>query len=401
MEATESGGGYTLDGREDVRDRRSHRRPRSSSSRARPARRGTDGISFFTVAGDADGPHPHAARDDGHDAQAGEARVRQRRGRRRSASTGRRLGRVLARRSTRPRSRSRNEMMGGAQKVLEMSVEYAKVRVQFGRPIGSFQAIKHKCADMLLEVESGKSAAYYASWAAAEDNDELPGGRRARRRRTAPRRTSTPPPRTSRSTAASASRGSTPRTSTSSARSAPRSSSATRRTTASCSRSASASDRPVRSARSLNDPELEFTVAAFNAHWGVGAVRALRSGARFDVAAIVRGFDADVVVVPEVVARPRRSRHARRARRRRLPGRDRCRSRPTSTATANRGRGHPGEGVWELAMCSRLPVTRGGRSRSARPRAIPSGPRSALACTVDVNGTPVDIVGVHVSSKLW
>jgi alkylation response protein AidB-like acyl-CoA dehydrogenase len=67
-----------------------------------------------------------------------------------------------------------NEMMGGAQRVLDMSVEYAKVRVQFGRPIGSFQAIKHKCADMLLEVESGKSAAYYASWAAAEDNDELP-----------------------------------------------------------------------------------------------------------------------------------------------------------------------------------------------------------------------------------
>jgi alkylation response protein AidB-like acyl-CoA dehydrogenase len=67
-----------------------------------------------------------------------------------------------------------NEMMGGAQKVLEMSVDYAKVRVQFGRPIGSFQAIKHKCADMLLEVESGKSAAYYASWAAAEDNEELP-----------------------------------------------------------------------------------------------------------------------------------------------------------------------------------------------------------------------------------
>ena len=67
-----------------------------------------------------------------------------------------------------------NEMMGGAQFVLDMSVQYAKDRVQFGRPIGSFQAIKHKCADMLLEVESGKSAAYYASWAAAEDNEELP-----------------------------------------------------------------------------------------------------------------------------------------------------------------------------------------------------------------------------------
>jgi alkylation response protein AidB-like acyl-CoA dehydrogenase len=67
-----------------------------------------------------------------------------------------------------------NEMVGGAQKVLEMAVDYAKVRVQFGRPIGSFQAIKHKCADMLLEVESAKSAAYYAAWAAAEDNEELP-----------------------------------------------------------------------------------------------------------------------------------------------------------------------------------------------------------------------------------
>jgi alkylation response protein AidB-like acyl-CoA dehydrogenase len=66
------------------------------------------------------------------------------------------------------------EQVGGAQRVLEMAVDYAKNRVQFGRPIGSFQAIKHKCADMLLEVESAKSAAYYAAWAAAEDNDELP-----------------------------------------------------------------------------------------------------------------------------------------------------------------------------------------------------------------------------------
>ena len=66
------------------------------------------------------------------------------------------------------------EQVGGAQRCLDMSVEYAKVRVQFGRPIGSFQAIKHKCADMLLEVESAKSAAYYAGWCAAEMNDELP-----------------------------------------------------------------------------------------------------------------------------------------------------------------------------------------------------------------------------------
>ncbi len=66
------------------------------------------------------------------------------------------------------------EQVGGAQQCLDMAVEYAKQRVQFGRPIGSFQAIKHKCADMLVQVESAKSAAYYAGWAASEDNDELP-----------------------------------------------------------------------------------------------------------------------------------------------------------------------------------------------------------------------------------
>ena len=79
--------------------------------------------------------------------------------------------------------------------------------MQFGRPIGSFQAIKHKCADMLVSVESGKSAAYFAAWAAADADEELPLAARWRRR-TARRRTSTPPPRTSRSTEASASPGS-------------------------------------------------------------------------------------------------------------------------------------------------------------------------------------------------
>jgi alkylation response protein AidB-like acyl-CoA dehydrogenase len=65
------------------------------------------------------------------------------------------------------------EQVGGAQFVLDMAVQYAKDRIQFGRPIGSFQAIKHKCADMLLEVESAKSAAYYGLWCASELNDEL------------------------------------------------------------------------------------------------------------------------------------------------------------------------------------------------------------------------------------
>jgi alkylation response protein AidB-like acyl-CoA dehydrogenase len=61
------------------------------------------------------------------------------------------------------------EMMGGAQKVLEMTVDYAKVRVQFGRPIGSFQAVQHKCANMMIDVEGAKSAAYYASWAVSNE----------------------------------------------------------------------------------------------------------------------------------------------------------------------------------------------------------------------------------------
>ena len=67
-----------------------------------------------------------------------------------------------------------NEMVGGAQRLVDETVKYAAERIQFGRAIGSFQAIKHKCADMLLEVESAKSAAYYAGWCAAELNDELP-----------------------------------------------------------------------------------------------------------------------------------------------------------------------------------------------------------------------------------
>jgi alkylation response protein AidB-like acyl-CoA dehydrogenase len=65
------------------------------------------------------------------------------------------------------------EMVGGAQRCLDMAVQYAKDRVQFGRPIGQFQAIKHKCAEMLLQIESGRTATYYAMWVAAKDDPEL------------------------------------------------------------------------------------------------------------------------------------------------------------------------------------------------------------------------------------
>jgi alkylation response protein AidB-like acyl-CoA dehydrogenase len=64
------------------------------------------------------------------------------------------------------------EQSGGAQRVLEMAVEYARTRHQFGRPIGSYQAIKHRCAEMLMKVEHAKSTAYHAA-RVTDDPEEL------------------------------------------------------------------------------------------------------------------------------------------------------------------------------------------------------------------------------------
>jgi alkylation response protein AidB-like acyl-CoA dehydrogenase len=64
------------------------------------------------------------------------------------------------------------EMLGAADVVLSMTVQYAKDRVQFGRPIGSFQAVKHRCADMLVDVEGMRSSAYYAAWAVGAGDPE-------------------------------------------------------------------------------------------------------------------------------------------------------------------------------------------------------------------------------------
>ncbi len=61
------------------------------------------------------------------------------------------------------------EAIGVAQRALDLSVAYANERTQFGRPIGSFQAVKHKCVDMMVGIETARSLAYYAAWAVAED----------------------------------------------------------------------------------------------------------------------------------------------------------------------------------------------------------------------------------------
>lgn len=66
------------------------------------------------------------------------------------------------------------EMVGGAEKLRESALDYSMMRMQFGRAIGSFQAIKHKSVDMLVDVELARSAAYYAADAAAQDDGDLP-----------------------------------------------------------------------------------------------------------------------------------------------------------------------------------------------------------------------------------
>ncbi len=66
------------------------------------------------------------------------------------------------------------ESTGLAQRTMEMAVEYAKDRQQFGRPIGSYQAVSHRCAQMLLETENSRSAVYGAAWAADAEPDSLP-----------------------------------------------------------------------------------------------------------------------------------------------------------------------------------------------------------------------------------
>ena len=172
MEATADGsGGHTLSGTKMfVLD--GHTAGLIVVAARRPGSEGTEGISFFTVDADAEGltraPLPTM------DQTRKQARLEF------SSVPARLVGEEAAGWAALSKTLDQAavclcaEMVGGAQRVLDMSVEYAKVRIQFGRPIGSFQAIKHKCADMLLEVESAKSAAYYAGWAAAEDNDELP-----------------------------------------------------------------------------------------------------------------------------------------------------------------------------------------------------------------------------------
>ena len=162
-----------------------------------------------------------------------------------------------------------------------------------------------------------------------------------------------------------------------------------RPTTASCLPNASASER-------------DFTVASFNAHWGFGRYGRVR-GVRFDAARVVRDFGADLVVVAESwrddagvgMLDPLRDDGYCVETVELMPLRLRPRSRNSVRHAV------PYEGKWELAVCSRFPVLERELIPMGVVRTDAAGLRHALSLTVDIAGTAVEVIGIHVSSKVW
>ena len=171
MVATPAGGGYRLDGvKSFVLD--GHTADLIVVLARRSGSSGDDGLSLFTVAGDAPGLARQLLKT--ADMTRKQARLVF------DSVPAELLGEAggaavpFARTLDQAAVCLCSEMIGGADKLRESAVDYAKLRVQFGRTIASFQAIKHRCADMLVDVELAKSAAYYAAEAAAENDPELP-----------------------------------------------------------------------------------------------------------------------------------------------------------------------------------------------------------------------------------
>ena len=151
---------------QELRSRRSHRGPDPGH---RPDRRGPEPVRRRRSRRRAD---PDRAAHPRPDQEAGPAGVR--RGARTAGRHRRRAGPALAHTLDVAAIALAAEQLGGAQRALDMAVEYAKTRHQFGRAIGSFQAIKHRCADLLLEVESLRSAVGFAAAAVADGSPEVP-----------------------------------------------------------------------------------------------------------------------------------------------------------------------------------------------------------------------------------
>lgn len=171
MTATPSDGGYQLDGvKSYVLD--GHTADMIVVLARKPGSSGDEGLSFFTVAANADGltrkllkttdPTRKQARLEFKSVQA--------------ELLGEEGGAAAPLALTLDQAAVclANEMVGGAERLRESALEYSMMRVQFGRAIGSFQTMKHKSADMLIEVELAKAAAYYAAAAADEGDEDLP-----------------------------------------------------------------------------------------------------------------------------------------------------------------------------------------------------------------------------------
>jgi alkylation response protein AidB-like acyl-CoA dehydrogenase len=171
MTATPDGGKFRLDGvKSFVLD--GHTADLIIVLARRSGSTGDDGLSFFTVPGDAPGLTRRALRV--MDPTRKQARLEFR------AVAADLLGEAgaaaapFAKTMTQAAVGLANEMVGGAERLRQSALDYANLRVQFGRSIASFQSMKHKQADMLVDVELAKSAAYYAAAAAADDDPELP-----------------------------------------------------------------------------------------------------------------------------------------------------------------------------------------------------------------------------------
>ncbi len=146
---------------------------------------------------------------------------------------------------------------------------------------------------------------------------------------------------------------------------------------------------------------MEFTVAAFNAHWGVGRFGDVR-GVPYDVAGLVRSFDADIVAVAESwrdddgrgILDPLRDDGYQVEHVEQMPlvlRHDRNGVRDAA----------PRAGIWEMAVCTRFPVLSRREISLDAQRSGPVCSRLALSVTVDVGGTPVEVIALHTSSKVW
>jgi alkylation response protein AidB-like acyl-CoA dehydrogenase len=170
LTATPVDGGYQLDGvKSFVLD--GHSADLLVVLARRPGSTGSDGLSFFTVPGEADGFSKRLLQST--DATRKLARLEFKGVSADLLGDEGGAGAPLSRTLDQAAACLANEMVGGAEMLREQALDYAMMRVQFGRAIASFQTLKHKAADMLIDVELAKSAAYYAA-AAADGDDDLP-----------------------------------------------------------------------------------------------------------------------------------------------------------------------------------------------------------------------------------